>query len=190
VRSLLAALRAIGPRVKGIRRLLQGESDDAYCLRPGFVEGVKLLPEFGMSFDICITHRQMPGVIELARRCREVSFILDHIGKSDIKDGDIEPWRTHIRELASMPNVACKVSGMVTESKLHAWTVDNLRPYYEAVVEAFGEDRVMFGGDWSVVLLGSSYTGWVNALDQLSAGLSDAAKRKLWNANARRVYRL
>lgn len=190
VRSLLAALRAVGPRVKGIRRLLQGENDAGFGVRPGFIDGVKLLPEYGMSFDICITHKQMPMAIELARRCPEVSFILDHIGKPDIRTGAIEPWRAHIGELASMPNVACKVSGMVTESKLHAWTVDELRPYFEAVYEAFGEDRVMYGGDWSVVLLGSSYVGWVQALDQLSAGLSDPAKRKLWNANARRVYRL
>jgi L-fuconolactonase len=190
VRSLLQALRDVGPRVKGIRRLLQGESDDAFCLRSGFVAGVKLLPEFGMSFDICIRHGQMPAVIELVRRCPEVSFILDHLGKPDIRGGTLEPWRAGIRELAALPNVVCKVSGMVTEAKAHAWTVDDLRPYYESVVEAFGEDRVMFGGDWSVVLMAASYTQWVDALDQLSAGLSDVARRKLWSENARRAYRL
>jgi L-fuconolactonase len=116
--------------------------------------------------------------------------VLDHIGKPDIKGRMVQPWRDEIRELSSFPNVACKVSGMVTEADPDTWTTDDLRPYVEHVLASFGEDRVMFGGDWPVVLMGSPYRRWVEALDEITAGLSDAAKRKLWNENARRFYRL
>lgn len=190
VRSYLDALQALGPRIKGVRRLLQGERDDAFALRPDFVRGVQALADYGFSFDICIVHRQLPAVIELVRRCPNINFILDHIAKPDIKGREVEPWRTHLRELATLPNVVCKVSGMVTEADPERWTTDDLRPYFEAVYAAFGEGRVMFGGDWPVVLMASSYARWVGALDELTAGLSDDARRKLWNENAKRVYRL
>jgi L-fuconolactonase len=101
-----------------------------------------------------------------------------------------QPWQDEIRTLASFPNVACKVSGMVSEADPDAWTTADLRPYVEHILEAFGEDRVMFGGDWPVVLMASPYRRWVGSLDEITAGLSDAAKRKLWNENAKRFYRL
>lgn len=190
VRHYLTALQAIGPRIKGVRRLLQGESDVNYCLQPRFVRGAQILPEYGFSFDICIRHPQMAAVVELVRRCPETSFILDHIGKPAIAKGELEPWRTHLRELAALPNVICKVSGMVTEADHQNWTVEDLKPYVVSVLEAFGEDRVAFGGDWPVVLNASRYTRWVAALDTLTADLSDTAKRKLWAENGRAFYRL
>ena len=189
-RSYLDALKAIGPRIKGVRRLLQGERDDAFGLQPDFVRGVQALADYDFSFDICIVHRQLPAAIELVRRCPQVRFILDHLGKPDIKAGLRDPWQAHIRELAALPNVVCKISGMVTEADHAGWTTDDLRPYFEVVYEAFGEDRVMFGGDWPVALLASSYARWVQTLDELAAGLSEPARRKLWAENARRVYRL
>jgi L-fuconolactonase len=122
VRSFLDALVATSPLVKGIRRLLQGESDPEYCLQPRFVRGVQLLAEYGLSFDLCIHHDQFPGITELVRRCPEVSFVLDHIGKADIKGGVLDPWREQIAALAAFPNVTCKVSGMVTEADKEHWT--------------------------------------------------------------------
>ncbi len=189
-RSYLEALKALGPRVKGVRRLLQAEPDDAFALRPDFVRGVRALADYDFSFDICIFHRQLPAVIELVRRCPEVRFILDHLGKPDIKAGLRDPWQAHIRALAALPNVVCKISGMVTEADHARWTVDDLRPYFEAVYDAFGPDRVMFGGDWPVVLLASSYKRWVETVDALTQGLSEDDRRKLWAENAKRVYRL
>lgn len=190
VRSYLDALKALGPRVKGVRRLLQAERDDAFALRPDFVRGVQALADYSFSFDICIVHRQLPSAIELVQRCPNVSFILDHIAKPDIKASLRDPWQSHIRALAALPNVVCKISGMVTEADHARWTTDDLRPYFETVFDAFGEDRVMFGGDWPVVLLAASYVRWVQTVDELTSGLSDAAKRKLWAENAKRVYRL
>ncbi|MFC1464069.1 MAG: amidohydrolase family protein [Candidatus Brachytrichaceae bacterium NZ_4S206] len=190
VRSYLDALKALGPRIKGVRRLLQAESDDAFAVRPDFVRGVQALADYGFSFDICIVHRQLPAAIGLVERCPNVSFILDHIAKPDIKAGLRDPWQAHIRALAALPNVVCKISGMATEADHARWTTDDLRPYFETVFDAFGEDRVMFGGDWPVVLLASSYARWVQTVDELTSSLSDAAKRKLWTENAKRVYRL
>ena len=189
-RSYLEALKSLGPRVKGVRRLLQAEPDDAFALRPDFVRGVRALADYDFSFDICIFHRQLPAVIELVRRCPEVRFILDHLGKPDIKASLRDPWQAHIRALAALPNVVCKISGMVTEADHARWTVDDLRPYFETVYDAFGPDRVMFGGDWPVVLLASSYKRWVETVDALTQGLSEDDRRKLWAENAKRVYRL
>lgn len=188
-RSYLSVLAALGPRIKGVRRLLQGEADPNFCLQPNFVRGVQLLAEFGLSFDICINHRQLAAATELVRRCPDVSFILDHIAKPGIKDGLRDPWRAEISALAALPNVMCKVSGVVTEAGAQ-WTQDDIAPYVAHVLAAFGEDRIAFGSDWPVVLLASEYTRWVATLDALTAHLSAAARRKLWADNARRFYRL
>jgi predicted TIM-barrel fold metal-dependent hydrolase len=189
-RSFLDALVATSPLVRGVRRLLQGEPDVDFCLRPDFVRGVQLLAEYGLSFDICISHAQLAAATELVRRCPQTSFILDHLGKPNIKAKLLDPWREQMRELAALPNVICKVSGAVTEADHEHWNSADLRPYVAHAIEAFGEDRVAFGGDWPVTLLASSYRRWVETLDELTAGLSEAAKRKLWAENAKRFYRM
>ena len=189
-RSYLQALVALGPRIKGVRRLLQGEADPAFCLQPGFVRGVQLLAEFGLSFDICIRHHQLAAATALVRRCPDVSFMLDHIAKPDIKNKQREPWQAHIAELAALPNVMCKVSGVVTEADQQRWTQDDIAPYVSHVLDVFGEDRVAFGSDWPVVLEASAYRRWVATLDALTSHLSPAARQKLWAENARRFYHL
>jgi L-fuconolactonase len=189
-RAFLAALVAIDPRVKGIRRIIQFEPDLEFCLRPRFVRGVQLLPEYGLSFDICIDHRHLPNTIRLVEQCPQVSFILDHIGKPNIRERQLDPWREQIRALAGFPNVICKVSGMVTEADHQRWTPNDLAPFLEHVLSVFGEDRVAFGGDWPVAYQAAPYPRWVATLDALTTGLSPAAKRKLWADNARRFYRL
>ncbi len=188
-RAFLEALVAISPLVKGVRRLIQSESLD-FCVQPGFVRGVQLLPEYGLSFDICIYHPQLANTIRMVEQCPDVSFILDHIGKPNIKEHVLDPWREEITRLAAFPNVMCKVSGMVTEADHQRWTPDDLKPYLDHVLAAFGEDRVVFGGDWPVAYQASPYRRWVETLDDLTAALSPAAKRKLWADNARRFYRL
>jgi L-fuconolactonase len=189
-RAFLDALAAVPGPIKGVRRLLQGEPDPAFCLRPDFVRGVQILPEYGFSFDICIREHQLASAVELVRRCPETSFMLDHIGKPRIKEHLLDPWRAQIEELAALPNVMCKVSGLVTEADHRGWTPDDLAPYVAHVLAAFGEDRVAFGGDWPVALLASPYRRWVETLDALTAHLTPTAKRKLWAENARRFYRL
>ncbi len=189
-RTYLDALVAVGPRIKGVRRILQGEADDRYCLHPGFVRGVQLLAEYGLSFDICVRHTQLAGVVELVRQCPDVAFMLDHVGKPGIRAGELDPWRAQIAELAVLPNVLCKISGMVNEANHAAWQPDDLAPYLDHVLDAFGEDRVAFGGDWPVIILASSYARWVATLDALLAPRPDSLRQKLYAENARRFYRL
>jgi len=190
VRAFLDALVAVDPRVRGVRRIVQSEPDPGFAVRPDFIRGVQALAEYDLSFDLCIHHPQAPAAVELVRRCPNVSFILDHIGKPNIREHVLDPWRGQIRELAALPNVICKVSGMVTEADHQHWSAEDLRPYVEHVLECFGEDRVAFGGDWPVVTEASTYRRWVETLDALTSGLSPAAKRKLWAENARRFYRI
>ncbi len=178
------------PVVRGIRRITQYQPDPDYVLMPDFIAGVRLLPRYGLSCDLCIYHNQMPGIIKLVRQCPEVSFILDHIGKPGIRDGLIEPWKTHIRELASLPNVMCKLSGVTTEADHANWTREQLRPYIDHVINCFGIDRLMYGGDWPVAELAGTYTSWIEVLDWATEGCTREEKLKLFRDNGIRAYRL
>jgi L-fuconolactonase len=178
------------PLVKGIRRIIQFEPDPEFCLRPGFVRGVQLLAEFGLHFEICITHAQMENTIRMVRQCPGVRFILDHIGKPDIRAHVIEPWATHLGTLAAMPNVWCKMSGLVSEADHDGWTREDLEPYVDRVIDCFGFDRVMFGGDWPVATLATDYPRWVETLRWAVQGCSDAELRRLFRDNAISFYRL
>lgn len=175
--------------LKAVRRLIQGR-DPGFCLQPGFVEGVQRLGRRGLPFDICVLHHQLPEAIELMRRCPNVEFVLDHIGKPGIKAGLVQPWKTQIREIAAMPNVVCKVSGVVTEADHGAWTRAQIAPYIEHVISSFGFDRVLFGGDWPVLALAGRYPDWVAAVDQVVSGASPDEQRKLYRDTAIRTYRL
>lgn len=176
--------------VKGIRRIIQFEPDLDFCLRPGFIQGVQALPDYGLSFDICINHKQMANTIELVRRCPGVRFILDHIGKPDIKHGLMEPWKQHILSLASFSNVWCKLSGLATEADHANWRREELRPYLDHCIHAFGFERVMFGGDYPVVLQASPWNRWVETLEWALSGCSQQELRKVFRENAVAFYRL
>jgi len=178
------------PIVRGVRRLIQSQPDPDYVLRRPFIEAVKLLPRYGLSFDICIFHHQMANTIRFVRQCPEVQLVLDHIGKPGIKAGVLDPWRQELRELAAMPNVHCKISGVATEADHANWTREQLRPYIEHAIECFGFDRVMFGGDWPVCGLAVAYPDWVSIVDWITSGCSEADRRKLFRDNAVRFYRL
>jgi L-fuconolactonase len=188
--SYLDALVQIGEPLKGVRRLIQSETDPDFPVRPDFLDGLRLLPKYGLSFDICIRHDQLARTIEMVRACPETAFVLDHVAKPDVARGQLEPWRAQMAELAALPNVVCKVSGLVTEADHAAWTPDDLAPYVAHVLAVFGEDRVLFGGDWPVATMAASYQRWVSTLRNLTAHLQPAARRKLWAENARRAYRL
>jgi len=177
-------------RVKGVRRLIQGEVDPGICLEPDFAEGIERLKPFGFSFDICVKSFGLAYGLELARRHPDVRFILDHIGKPDIRRGLIEPWRSQIRAMAALPNVTVKLSGVITETHPERRTLDVIRPYVLDVVDAFGFERVMFGGDWPVSETTHRYDRWVAMLDAILADASEGEMRKLYRESAERVYRL
>jgi len=176
--------------VKGVRRIIQFEPDIEFCLRPDFVRGVQSLHAHGLSFDLCINHLQLANTIQLVRQCPDVSFVLDHIGKPNIKAGLLDPWRAEIRELSKMENVHCKLSGLATEADHAEWKASDLRPYINHVVDCFGFNRVMFGGDWPVSTQATDYPRWVATLDEALRGCSPEELRKVYVRNAESFYRI
>lgn len=177
------------PLVKGVRRLIQGEAA-AFASEPDFVRGVQLLAEFDLTFDICIRHHQMEATIALVQQCPDVRFVLDHFGKPDIKAHLMEPWATHLSQLAELPNVACKLSGLVTEADWQGWTAADLQPYIDHVLAVFGPERLMFGGDWPVSELASDYRRWVGTAEAAVSHLNEWEKDRIFYGNAREFYRL
>ena len=177
------------PLVKGVRRLIQSEAL-GFSVQPDFIAGVQQLPDFGFSFDLCIMHDQLPDVLILVEQCPDVSFVLDHFGKPAIKAGILEPWATDIRILAGFPNVMCKLSGLVTEADHETWTPADLQPYIDHILDTFGPNRLMFGGDWPVSELASSYSRWVETAQAALAHLSEHDREKIFYQNALDFYRL
>ena len=190
VRYFLEELVALGPEIKGVRRIVQDEPDPEFCLQPGFIAGATALSDYGLTADICCNFRQLGANVELVRRCPGTNFILDHIAKPYIRGSEFEPWARQMRDLADLPNVVCKISGVVTEADHDAWTIDDVTSFVHHALDCFGEDRVVFGSDWPVVTLASTFARWVETLDTLTASKSDAARAKLWRDNAITFYRL
>lgn len=177
------------PRIVGVRRSFEFEPDD-FPSRPEVVAGVRQLAGPGLSFDLVLFHRSLKAATELVRQCPEVTFILDHLGKPPIRERQIEPWNAQLADLAALPNVVCKISGMTTEAERKTWTVDDLAPYFHRAVECFGWDRVLFGTDWPVCNLAGGNEPWMRAVDALLAGVSTADRTKFFVGNAVRIYRL
>ena len=176
-------------KVKGIRRVLHTQSD-AVGQGATFLKNVAALSDYGLSFDICVLARQLPIAINLVSQCPDVVFILDHCGVPQVKEKHLDPWRSHITEIARFPNVSCKISGLVAYADSERWTAEDLRPFVEHVIAAFGWDRVLFGSDWPVCTLSASYRQWVEALHTLTHEAGETNQKKLFYDNAIRVYRL
>jgi len=186
----LEHLKSTTPLLRGIRRIIELESDFEFCLKPAFLEGVKLLHELDLSFDICINYRHLDRVLRFVDRIGDVRLMLDHCGKPGIRGGLLEPWRTHIRQLAVHPNVMCKLSDLPVEAYHRTWTEAQLRPYIDAVVEAFGFDRLVYGGDWPVCLQAVAFSDWVSLLDRTFAGVASRELAAFYRNNAIEFYRL
>ena len=178
------------PKFMGVRHVVQDEPDDNFMLRPDFLRGIGKLEQFDLTYDILIFPNQLPAAIELAKRFPEQSFVLDHIAKPFIKDQVLSPWREQIRELAQSPSVWCKVSGLVTEAKWQGWKTDDFKPYLDAVFEAFGSDRMIYGSDWPVCLLAGSYAGVFKLMKNYVSRLGPDVEAKFFGLNAARFYGL
>ena len=177
------------PKLKGIRRVLHTQPDDV-GQGATFINNVAALSGYGLSFDICVLARQLPIAIKLASKCPDVVFILDHCGVPQVKERNLDPWRSYIAEIASFPNVSCKISGLVAYADPERWTAEDLRPFVEHTIASFGWDRVLFGSDWPVCTLSASYQQWVEALQSITQKAGELNQRKLFCENAIRVYRL
>ncbi len=174
----------------GVREVLQGMDDDAYCLRDDFNRGIAMLHDFGLVYDILIFHRHLPNAVKLVDRHQNQVFVLDHVAKPDIRSATPSPsWVAGMEALGQRPNVFCKLSGMVTEvAPGIEWTPDLLRPYFEVALEAFGAERLMFGSDWPVCRLRSDYLRWKRTVDAWVSDLAPAERESILGGNAVRAY--
>ena len=177
------------PRLVGVRHIVQSEPD-GFLARPDFLCGVAAIERFGLTYDVLVYERQLPDAIEFVSRFPRQSFVLDHIGKPDIKGGRIEDWRRNLRRLAEFPNVVCKLSGLVTEADWTAWTPARIRPYVETTMECFGAERLMIGSDWPVCTLAATYRETMALVMDAIADWSDAERDAVLGGTAARVWRI
>ncbi|HEV8247196.1 MAG TPA: amidohydrolase family protein [Polyangiaceae bacterium] len=184
---VLEALRT-RPGVVGIRDIIQWEPR-GYCSQPAYIEGVKLASELGFHLELCIFHPQLPDVLELVRACPGVRFVLNHCGKPGIAQGAMEPWASELRELSRFENVSCKISALLTEASAK-WRPEDFPPYTDHVIECFGHERIMYGGDWPVVTLAGSYKDWFEVTRLITRGFSEEALDRYYYENARAFYGL
>jgi L-fuconolactonase len=177
-------------KLRGLRHIIQAEPDDEFILRQEFGAGIKALSGSGLVYDILIYERHLPAAIRFVDRHPNQVFVLDHLAKPRIKGRVLEPWRTHLLELAKRENLCCKLSGMVTEADWTEWTACDLRPYVQTALEAFGPARLMFGSDWPVCLLASTYDRWYRTAEDLLCELSESEKKLVLGGVANKIYSL
>jgi L-fuconolactonase len=181
---------ASNKKLKAVRHVIHDEPDNFFILREDFNRGIGLLDRFKLKYDILIFERHLPQTIAFVDRHPEQIFVVDHIAKPRIKDGDMEPWREALADLARRENIYCKLSGMVTEANWSSWTESELQPYVDVVLTAFGPKRIMFGSDWPVLLVASSYRGWVETVHRMIRSLSDDEQKWIMGQTAKSVYEL
>lgn len=176
--------------LKGLRHVIQGETDPDFMLRSDFNHGISLLKNYSLVYDILVIERQLPNTIKFVDQHPDQAFVLDHIAKPHIDKNELSPWKENIQELAKRENVSCKISGMVTEAGFKTWTPQQLRSYFEVVLEAFGPDRLLFGSDWPVCLVATTYKNWIDLVRKNIASYSEMEKANIMGDNAVRVYNL
>lgn len=180
-------------KLVGFRRILHVMPDEL-SQQASFVQNVRKLAKHALTFDLCLLARQLPLGAELARKCPEVQFVLDHCGVPNISGGELDPWRNHIRELAHCDNIACKISGVLaycapgTPGSAGSANAETVRPYVEHCIECFGWDRVVWGSDWPVVCMTSDLPTWIDISRELVSAESEDHQHRLFHRNAERIY--
>ncbi|MEU0218186.1 amidohydrolase family protein [Streptomyces sp. NPDC006265] len=188
----LAALREGpgGEHLVGIRHQVQGETDPRWLMRPDVLRGLAAVAEAGLVYDLVVRPHQLAAAHETARLLPGLTFVLGHAGKPPIASGELRPWADAVRLLASLPNTVCKLSGMVTEADRDQWSVEDLRPYADTVLNAFGPRRLMFGSDWPVCRLAAPYAEVISTARELTATLQPAERHEVFTGTALRTYGL
>jgi len=191
---MLASLRrqleifATHPKFVGVRHIVQDESDDEFMLRAEFMKGIAQLREFDLTYDLLLYPRHLRAAAQLVHEFPEQPFVLDHMGKPRIAEGLLSPWREDLRELASAPNVLCKLSGMVTEAKWNQWKPAEFNRYLDSVVAAFTPERLMLGSDWPVCLLSGDYVSTMQIVIDYVRQFSSAVQAGILGENCARFY--
>jgi L-fuconolactonase len=174
----------------GVRHVVQDEPDPRFLLGEAFVRGLRQLHPFGLVYDLLLYPPQLPAAVELAGLLPEQPFVLDHLAKPRIKTGEIAEWRRDLEALAAHENVACKLSGLVTEAAWRQWKRDDFTPYLDVALAAFGPERLMFGSDWPVCLLSGEYEDVVGIIGDFISRLTPAEQTLIWGDTAKNWYRL
>jgi L-fuconolactonase len=177
-------------KMKGFRHVLQSETDRQLMLKEAFMNGISELQQFDFTYDILIYADQLKYIPKFVAAFPEQKFVMDHIGKPEIKDKKIEEWKKDIMQIAKYENVYCKISGMVTEADWKNWHRDDFIPYIETVLDAFGIERVMYGSDWPVCLVAASYEDTLNIVQQYFSSLSKSEQEMFFGKNAIEFYNL
>ena len=180
---------SVHPRLVGVRHIVQGEPD-GFLARLEFRRGISRLERHDLTYDILVYARQLPEAVEFARALPRQRFVLDHLGKPDIKGNRFREWLGHFQRLAALPNVCCKLSGLVTEANWDSWTAPQLRPYIDAALEAFGPSRLMIGSDWPVCTVAGSYGTVIALVREAIAEYSSSEQAQMLEGTAREFFQL
>jgi L-fuconolactonase len=175
--------------LKGFRHIVQSEFE-GFLLQQDFIKGVGQLAAFDFTYDILVYPHQLEEAYEFAKKLPRVRFVLDHLAKPYIKKGEKEIWAGSIKKLAELPNVSCKLSGMVTEADWHNWQSADLQPYMDVVLDAFGAKRLLFGSDWPVCLVAAQYEDMKAVVTEFISSFSPTEKEAIMGGNASVCYNL
>lgn len=176
------------PLVKGVRRMY--DDNPSVCTTEGFIDAVRLLPDFNLSMDLSIKPASVTHTLEMIRSCPDTQFVLDHLGKPDIKHHSFDEFKMNMDAFAKLPNVVAKISGLITEADWESWKADEIAEYISFAMDRFGAERLMFGGDWPVVLLAGSHQQWIDTVFSSLERYTDEQLHKVFYTTANRIYRL
>ena len=178
------------PKFSGIRHVTQDEPDNDFIIRPDILRGLQVLEKHQVPFDLLFYVNHVHHAATVAAAVPELPLVIDHLSKPEIKARRLDNWQNHFRRAAEFPNVYCKLSGMITEANWQHWTIDDLKPYVDIALEAFGPDRCMFGSDWPVCELAGTYAEVYQGLRELLEPLSDHEQQLIFGGTATRFYQL
>jgi L-fuconolactonase len=178
------------PLVRGIRRIIQFEPDPEFCLQPDFIRGVNMLKEYDLTFDVCISHIHNKNIIRFLDKCSEVPMILDHIGKPDIKSNLLDPWREEIRQMTKFSHLYLKLSSLATEADHENWSIEDIKPYVDHIIECFGIERIVFGSDWPVLKQAADIPTAIETILKIMKGCTKEELKKIFYDNAKKFYRV
>ncbi|HYJ87991.1 MAG TPA: amidohydrolase family protein [Pyrinomonadaceae bacterium] len=181
---------AANPKFKGVRHLVESETNDDWLVQASVLNGLRVLEKHGVSYDLLVHTRHLKHVKTIAEACPNLSLVIDHMAKPPIASREITPWADALNEVAAYPNVSCKLSGLVTEANWSSWTIEDLRPYVARALEFFGPKRMMFGSDWPVCLLAASYNRVLESFQLLLADLPEEDRNRIFGGNAIEFYKL
>ncbi|AWG22624.1 amidohydrolase [Flavobacterium faecale] len=177
-------------KLKGFRHVVQGELDPNFLLRPEFLRGIAALEKYNFTYDILIFPHQLGATLEFVKKFPKQKFVIDHIAKPYIKDGFYDGWATLMLAIGAQKNVYCKISGMTTEADYDSWSPEQIKPYFDLVLKAFGPDRLLFGSDWPVCLVAGNYTKTKDLVTQFIGHLTPEQQNAIMGQNAINFYNL